>query len=102
MRISDWSSDVCSSDLIIKVANLTPAGELDLNDLYAKLSGEVKLLALTHVSNVLGTVNPVTAICREARKRGIVSVVDGSQALPHQPVDEYGRAACGESVCQYV
>src|SRR3546814_14621026 len=72
---------------IFQFANLTPAGELDLDDLYAKLSGEVKLLALTHVSNVLGTVNPVAAICREARKRGIVSVVDGSQALPHQPVD---------------
>lgn len=71
----------------IKVADLTPSGELDLDDLYAKLSGEVKLLALTHVSNVLGTVNPVASICHEARKRGIVSVVDGSQALPHQPVD---------------
>lgn len=71
----------------IKIADLTPSGELDLDDLYAKLSGEVKLLALTHVSNVLGTVNPVAAICREARKRGIVSVVDGSQALPHQAVD---------------
>jgi len=71
----------------IKVAELTAAGELDLDDLFAKLSGEVKLLALAHVSNVLGTVNPVAAICREARKRGIVSVIDGSQALPHQAVD---------------
>lgn len=71
----------------IKVAELTSDGELDLDDLYAKLSGEVKLLGLAHVSNVLGTVNPVAAICREARRRGIVSVIDGSQALPHQPVD---------------
>jgi cysteine desulfurase/selenocysteine lyase len=47
----------------------------------------VKLFGLTHVSNVLGTVNPVRELCREARARGITTVVDGSQALPHLPVD---------------
>ena len=71
----------------IKVVGITPTGELDLDDLHAKMTPDVKLLAFTHVSNVLGTVNPVTAICREARKRGIVTVVDGSQALPHRAVD---------------
>ena len=71
----------------IKVVGLTPAGELDLDDLHAKLTPDVKLLAFTHVSNVLGTVNPVAAICREARRRGIVTVVDGSQAMPHRAVD---------------
>ena len=71
----------------IKVVGLTPAGELDLDDLHAKLTPDVKLLAFTHVSNVLGTVNPVAAICREARKRGIATLVDGSQALPHRAVD---------------
>ncbi len=71
----------------IKVVEITPSGELDLDDLRAKLTGEVKLLAFTHVSNVLGTVNPVAQICREARKRGVVTLVDGSQALPHRAVD---------------
>jgi cysteine desulfurase/selenocysteine lyase len=71
----------------IKVVELTPDGQLDLDDLRAKLTGEVKLLAFTHVSNVLGTVNPVAQICREARKRGVVTLVDGSQALPHRAVD---------------
>jgi cysteine desulfurase/selenocysteine lyase len=47
----------------------------------------VKILGLAHVSNVLGTINPVAGICREARKRGIATVVDGSQALPHMAVD---------------
>ena len=51
------------------------------------MTGDVKLLAVAHVSNVLGTVNPVREICREARKRGIVTVVDGSQAAPHRPLD---------------
>ena len=71
----------------IKVAEVNAAGELDLDALYALLTPEVKILSLTHVSNVLGTVNPVREICREARRRGIVTAVDGSQAAPHRPVD---------------
>ena len=51
------------------------------------MTADVKVLALAHTSNVLGTVNPVAHICKEARKRGIVSVIDGSQAAPHMPVD---------------
>lgn len=66
---------------------ITQAGEIDLPALKAQLSGPVKILALTHVSNVLGTVNPVAEICALARKAGIVTVVDGSQAVPHMPVD---------------
>ena len=66
---------------------ITPDGEIDLPALKAQLSGPVKILALTHVSNVLGTVNPVAEICALARKAGITTVVDGSQAVPHMPVD---------------
>ncbi|MFC5577440.1 cysteine desulfurase [Lysobacter niabensis] len=71
----------------IKVADIDQAGELDLGALYALLTPDVKILSLTHVSNVLGTVNPVREICREARRRGIVTAIDGSQAAPHRPVD---------------
>ena len=71
----------------IRVADITPAGELDLDALWKQMTPEVKILGLTQVSNVLGTVNPIAAICREARKRGIVTVIDGSQAVPHRPVD---------------
>jgi cysteine desulfurase/selenocysteine lyase len=71
----------------IKVAPITPDGVLDLDALYAAMTPEVKLLGVTHVSNVLGTINPVRGICREARRRGIITVVDGSQALPHMAVD---------------
>lgn len=71
----------------IKVAEILPDGTLDLDALYAAMTPEVKLLGVTHVSNVLGTVNPVREICREARRRGIVALVDGSQALPHRQVD---------------
>ena len=71
----------------IRVAELTPAGELDLDALWKAMTPEVKLLGLAQVSNVLGTVNPVREVCREARKRGIVTVIDGSQAVPHRAVD---------------
>ncbi len=71
----------------IRIAEITPEGALDLDALHAAMTPEVKLLALVHVSNVLGTVNPVREICREARKRGIATMVDGSQALPHRRVD---------------
>jgi cysteine desulfurase/selenocysteine lyase len=71
----------------IEVADITDDGALDLDGLRRKMTQEVKILGVAHVSNVLGTVNPVREICREARRRGIVTVVDGSQAVPHMPVD---------------
>ena len=71
----------------IRVAEINANGEIDLPSLYLAMSTDVKILGITHVSNVLGTVNPVEAICREARKRGIATVIDGSQALPHRKVD---------------
>ena len=66
---------------------ITAAGEIDLPALKAQLKAPVKILALTHVSNVLGTVNPVAEICAWARKAGITTVIDGSQAVPHMAVD---------------
>jgi cysteine desulfurase/selenocysteine lyase len=71
----------------IKVAPIDASGELIREELLALLTPEVKLLALVHVSNVLGTVNPIAEIAREARARGIPVLVDGSQALPHRAVD---------------
>ena len=71
----------------IQVAEIRDDGTLDLDALYAAMTDAVKLLAVTHTSNVLGTVNPVREICRQARRHGIVTVVDGSQAVPHRSVD---------------
>ncbi|RDZ29346.1 cysteine desulfurase [Lysobacter silvisoli] len=86
-NIVPWQLVAQRTGAVIKVAEIDELGRLDLERLYALLTPEVKLLALTHVSNVLGTVNPVREICREARKRGIVTVVDGSQAAPHRALD---------------
>jgi len=63
-------------------------GELSLEALDAELArGDVRLVAFTHVSNVLGTINPVAEITARVRAAGAVSLIDGAQAVPHMPVD---------------
>jgi cysteine desulfurase/selenocysteine lyase len=63
-------------------------GELSLAQLKDELAaGDVKLVSFTHVSNVLGTINPVAEMTALIREAGAVSVVDGAQAVPHMPVD---------------
>ncbi|MCC7096032.1 MAG: cysteine desulfurase [Thermomonas sp.] len=86
-NIVPWQLIAERTGATIKVAELLQDGSLDLDALFALMTPDVRLLGLAHVSNVLGTVNPVAAICKEAAKRGIVTVVDGSQAAPHMPVD---------------
>ncbi|MDR2871001.1 MAG: cysteine desulfurase [Xanthomonadaceae bacterium] len=86
-NIVPWQLIAQRTGATIRVAEILPDGSLDQDALYAAMTEDVKLLALTHVSNVLGTVNPVRAICKEARRRGIITVIDGSQAIPHRSVD---------------
>ena len=62
-------------------------GLLDLARLDEQLGSGVKLLALTHISNSLGTINPVADICARARKRGITTLVDAAQSAGHRPID---------------
>jgi len=62
-------------------------GLLDLSKLDALLSRRVKIFSLVHISNSLGTVNPVADLCARARQRGIVTLVDGAQSAGHCPVD---------------
>jgi cysteine desulfurase/selenocysteine lyase len=62
-------------------------GLLDLRGLDELLAGPVKLLAFTHVSNTLGTINPVAELCARARARGVISVVDAAQSAGHLPLD---------------
>ena len=67
---------------------VTGAGELDLEVLPRLLAdGRVRLVAVVHISNVLGTINPVAEIARQARAAGAVTLIDASQSVPHCPVD---------------
>ncbi|MEZ8221871.1 cysteine desulfurase /L-selenocysteine selenide-lyase (L-alanine-forming) [Candidatus Fervidibacteria bacterium JGI MDM2 JNZ-1-D12] len=71
----------------IKVVPITDDGLLDMDAFERLLTERVKIVAVTHVSNVLGTINPVHEICRKAHEVGAVVIVDGAQAAPHLPVD---------------
>ena len=62
-------------------------GRLDLTDLDRLLEGPVKIVSLAHVSNVLGTINPVEEIIRRAHARGARVMLDAAQSVPHMPVD---------------
>jgi cysteine desulfurase/selenocysteine lyase len=73
-------------------AKLVPApidlsGELDMAAFERLLSERTKILAITHVSNALGTVNPVRALAAKARATGAIVLIDGAQAVAHRPVD---------------
>jgi cysteine desulfurase / selenocysteine lyase len=72
----------------LRYLSVTEDGELSLDELDEALAGgRVKLVAFAHVSNVLGTVNPVEEIVRRVRAAGAVSLVDAAQAVPQMPVD---------------
>jgi cysteine desulfurase/selenocysteine lyase len=62
-------------------------GGLDLAKIDSLLTPEVKVFAFAHVSNSLGTINPVAELCTQARSRGVVTVIDGAQSIGHMPVD---------------
>ena len=62
-------------------------GVLDLEKLDALLSDRVKLFAFTHVSNALGTINPVAELCRRAREQGVTTLIDAAQSVGHAPLD---------------
>jgi cysteine desulfurase/selenocysteine lyase len=62
-------------------------GMLDLNQVEQRLTREVKLFAMTHISNSLGTINPVADLCARARRLGVTTLVDAAQSAGHRPLD---------------
>jgi len=71
----------------IEAVKVTPDGELDIADFYQKLSSKTKIFSCNHVSNALGTVNPITELVQAARSAGAITLVDGAQATLHQHLD---------------
>ncbi len=71
----------------LKFLDCEPDGSLDLNRAEALITDRTKLVAVTHVSNVIGRVNPIRQLADMAHKHGAVLVVDGAQSTPHIPVD---------------
>lgn len=71
----------------LRYVPFTPEGELDMEALESALEQAPKLVAITHVSNVLGTINPVEEITQKAHAVGAKVLIDGAQAVPHKPVN---------------
>jgi cysteine desulfurase/selenocysteine lyase len=82
-----WQILADQLSLRLEFIPLTPQGLLDLDVFQKFLDQEPKLLALTHMSNVLGTINPLEDMLAKARSAGAVTLVDGAQSVPHFPVD---------------
>ena len=87
-NIVPWQLLCQRTGAVLKVVPFTDAGELILEEYERMLnSGRVKLAAFVHISNALGTINPVTTMVDLAHTRGIPTLIDGAQAVAHLPVD---------------
>lgn len=73
--------------VVLKFVNVNDDGTLDMDDLRDKISNRTKIVSITHVSNVLGTINPVKEIGKIAHEHGALFIVDGAQSVPYMPVD---------------
>jgi cysteine desulfurase/selenocysteine lyase len=82
-NIVPWQLQGCRLEWV----PITDDGLLDMDALDAALAKRPRLVAVTHVSNVLGTVNPIAELARRAHEAGALILVDGMQAVPHMPVD---------------
>ena len=71
----------------VRAIPIVEDGVLDLAAFEGLLSERTRVVAVAHVSNVLGTVNPVARLCARAHEAGVVTLVDGAQAAPHMPID---------------
>ena len=86
-NIVPWQLVAARTGAKVIAAPITQSGELIVEEFVARLTPRVKLAGVTHVSNVLGTINPVRELAKACRARGIPLLVDGSQAAPHLPID---------------
>ena len=86
-NIVPWQMLAAATGATVRAVPITDAGELDLAAYESLLSKRTRLVAVTHVSNALGTVNPVERIALAAHAVGAVVLVDGAQAVPHARVD---------------
>jgi len=86
-NIVPWQMMCERKGAILRVIPMNERGELDIDALKALLNERTKIISVTHVSNVLGSINPVAEIIRIAHQQNIPVLVDGAQAVPHIPVN---------------
>lgn len=86
-NIVPWQIQAARKGISLKVIPMNERGELDMDAFRSLFSERTKLVSVTHVSNVLGTVNPVREIVEEAHAHEVPVLIDGAQAVPHLKVD---------------
>jgi cysteine desulfurase/selenocysteine lyase len=86
-NIVPWQLQADRLGIVLRVIPMNDRGELLLEDYEALFTERTRLVSVAHVSNVLGTVNPVKQMIRTAHAHGVPVLVDGAQSVPHQPVD---------------
>jgi cysteine desulfurase / selenocysteine lyase len=86
-NIVPWQMLCEEKGAVLRVIPINDRGELEMDDYERLLSPRTKIVGITHVSNALGTVNPVKQIIALAHSRGIPVLIDGAQAVPHMKVD---------------
>lgn len=82
-----WQQLAARTGATLKWFSVTEEGRLDLSNIDSLIDSSTKVVALTHQSNVLGTINPLDVITRRAHEVGAVVVLDACQSVPHMPVD---------------
>lgn len=82
-----WQQLAARTGAELKWFEVTPEGRLDLSNINSVISEGTKVVALTHQSNVLGTINPLEAIVKRAHEVGAVVVLDACQSIPHMPIN---------------
>jgi cysteine desulfurase/selenocysteine lyase len=86
-NIVPWQLLCEATGAVLRVAPINDRGELLLDELAAMLSSRTKVVSVAHVSNALGTINPIEDVLALARKHGAATIVDGAQAVQHMKVD---------------
>lgn len=86
-NIVPWQMLAARTGAVIKVVPISDEGELDMEAFHGLLGARTRLVAAAHVSNALGTINPVAEIVRAAHAAGALVLLDGAQAVAHQAVD---------------
>jgi cysteine desulfurase/selenocysteine lyase len=86
-NIVPWQLLCEQTGAVLRVVPINDIGEIDIDVYAALLSPRTRMVAVSHVSNALGTVNPIDEIIEQAHARGAVVLIDGAQAVPHVTVD---------------
>ena len=86
-NIVPWQQLAHRKKAVLKYVRFNDNGELDMDDFRRQLTNRTKIVSIAHVSNVLGTENPVQEMATLAHEKGAYMVVDGAQSVPHLPID---------------